>query len=79
MAKPHIVLGIVEDAPMTVVREAYKRKAMKLHPDRPGGSAEEFTKVQAAYDALRAKHEARGMFDDIFETAARELKSRQDT
>lgn len=74
MAKPHVVLGVVEGADMTVVREAYKRLAMKLHPDRPGGSATEFAALQAAYDALRAKDRARGLFDDVFELVSREFQ-----
>lgn len=75
MAKPHDTLGVAPDATADEVRAAYKRLAMKHHPDRPGGDAEQFRRVQAAYDALRAKHVAVGPFDDIFSDIAREYKA----
>lgn len=36
----------------TAVRKAFHKKAIETHPDRPGGNAEEFKKVYAAYNAL---------------------------
>lgn len=75
MAKPHVVLGIAPDATFEQAREAYQRLAMRHHPDRPGGNADEFRRVQAAYDVLRAKVAAVGPFDDIFDTLSREYKA----
>lgn len=74
MAKPHVVLGIAPDATFEQAREAYQRLAMRHHPDR-GGDAVEFRRVQAAYEALRAKVAAVGPFDDIFDTLSREYKA----
>lgn len=71
MAKPHEVLGVAPDASLSAVRAAYKRLAMKYHPDRPGGDLVRFQQVQAAFDALRAKLEAVGPFDDIISDIAR--------
>lgn len=73
MAKPHEVLGVSLDASPPEVRAAYKRLAMKHHPDR-NGDPQEFLRVQAAYEALRAKSERGGLFDDIFSDIARELR-----
>ena len=77
MALPHVVLGIARDASMEEVVKAYRSKAMKMHPDR-GGDPDEFHKLQAAYNALRTKHEPKGgLFDDLISTAAEENKSRE--
>lgn len=71
MAKPHVVLGIEPGASMDEVRAAYRRLAMQHHPDR-GGGPEEFQRVKAAFEALRAKHGVAGPFDDIFSDIAKE-------
>lgn len=47
------VLGLNEGASLEEIKSAYRRLAMKHHPDR-GGDADEFKKVQAAYDYLNA-------------------------
>ena len=73
MARPHVVLGVPEDASLDALRAAYKRLASKHHPDK-GGDIEQFRQVQAAYEALSAKRAAVGPFDDIIEEIAKELK-----
>lgn len=45
----YIVLGIRSDATKDQIKEAYRKKALETHPDRPGGSAEEFKRVSDAY------------------------------
>lgn len=35
-------LGVPPDASEARVKEAYKKKAKQLHPDRPGGNKEAF-------------------------------------
>lgn len=52
MSTPHEVLGVSPEATDDEIRTAYKRAAMKHHPDR-GGSSEAFRVVHDAYAALR--------------------------
>ena len=47
----HTMLGLSVDASQTEIKAAYKRMAMKHHPDR-GGNATEFRKVRVAYEVL---------------------------
>lgn len=43
------VLGVAPDAPPAEIQKAYRELAAKLHPDKPGGSAEKMTELNAAY------------------------------
>ena len=52
MSTPYEVLGIQPGATKDEIRAAYKRAAMKHHPDR-GGSPKAFQDVQEAYTALQ--------------------------
>lgn len=45
------MLGLTKGASQKEIKTAYKRMAMKHHPDR-GGSVDDFRKVKLAYDAL---------------------------
>jgi molecular chaperone DnaJ len=56
------VLGVSREASQTEIRNAYRNLAKELHPDHPGGSAEEFSKLQEANAVLsdpnrRRKHD----------------------
>lgn len=51
---PWAVLGLKENVTFDEVKSAYRKLAMKFHPDR-GGNPEEFKKVQAAYEILEDK------------------------
>lgn len=44
------VLGVQPDADKDVVRAVYKAKALKVHPDKEGGSAAEFQRLTNAYE-----------------------------
>jgi len=55
------VLGISRNSDEQEIKRAYRKLAMKHHPDR-GGNPEEFAKVQEAYDML-TNTQARGHFD----------------
>ena len=52
MITPHELLGIQPEATDDEIRAAYRRAAMKHHPDR-GGSSEAFQAVHDAYAALQ--------------------------
>lgn len=54
-------LGVTESASEEEIKKAYRKLAMKHHPDR-GGDAKEFQKVQEAYDTLSDK-EKRSAYD----------------
>jgi hypothetical protein len=43
------VLDVAEDASISEIKEAYRKKAMQYHPDK-GGDAKEFHKIKDAYE-----------------------------
>lgn len=52
---PHEILGVAPDADAATIKSAYRKLAMKYHPDRNGDSPEsleKFREVQEAYDKL---------------------------
>lgn len=51
MSDPYSVLGVSRDATQDDIKRAYKKLAMKEHPDR-GGDAEKFKKIAEAYEIL---------------------------
>ena len=44
-------LGIEKSSTAAQIKKAYRKKALRMHPDK-GGDLEEFKKLQAAYDVL---------------------------
>jgi hypothetical protein len=58
---PYVVLGIPKEATPEQVKKAYRKKAMKSHPDR-GGDVKVFQEVQLAYDVL-SDEERRANYD----------------
>jgi len=52
-SKPwHVVLGVEAHTPTESVRNAYRAQRSAAHPDRQGGSAEQFDQIQKAWDAF---------------------------
>jgi molecular chaperone DnaJ len=46
------VLGVSREASQSDIRNAYRRLAKERHPDHPGGSAEDFSRLQEAHAVL---------------------------
>ncbi len=46
------ILGVPQDADEETIKQAWRRLAQKLHPDRDGGDAEAFKKAKSAYEIL---------------------------
>ena len=45
------LLGVDKDAELTVIKKAYRKKALKEHPDK-GGDPEKFKELTFAYETL---------------------------
>ncbi|MDA9216512.1 DnaJ domain-containing protein [bacterium] len=48
------VLGLNEDASLEEIKKKYRKLSLKCHPDKEGGSAEEFIKISEAYEKLNS-------------------------
>ncbi len=73
---PHDVLGLPPKFTLEQLREKYKAIAMKVHPDRPGGSDYLFKLVTSAYKELVKKHAAQvsdKQFHDLKNEAKRDI------
>jgi DnaJ homolog subfamily A member 2 len=51
MTDPYATLGVSKDAPTDEIKKAYRKLAMKHHPDK-GGNQEDFKKITNAYEIL---------------------------
>ena len=60
------ILNIDKDANETQIKTSYKKLALRHHPDREGGSEEEFKKVGRAYDIL-SDEKRRKIYDELGE------------
>jgi len=49
------ILGVSHNADEETVKKAYRRQAVKTHPDKPGGSIDAFNKIRDAYELLTYK------------------------
>jgi DnaJ-class molecular chaperone len=51
------ILGLTSDATEDEIKKAYKKLAMKHHPDREGGNEEKFKQIKEAYEVLTNKNQ----------------------
>lgn len=56
------VLGVERTAATAEIKKAYHREALRCHPDKVGGSTEEFKKVQEAH-AILSDDQQRKLYD----------------
>ena len=62
------VLGVPREASQTEIRNAYRNLAKERHPDHPGGSAEEFSRLQEA-NAVLSDPNRRRQHDEALDLA----------
>ena len=55
------ILGVTKNASQDEIKQAYKKLAMKFHPDR-GGDTKKFQEISQAYDTLGDQHK-RAQYD----------------
>ena len=62
-------LGVNKGASDDEIKKAYRKLAHKHHPDKPGGDAEKFKEINAAYQVLsdKSKRQQYDQFGDGFE------------
>lgn len=48
------VLGLDENASLEEIKKKYRKLSLKCHPDKEGGSNEEFIKISEAYEKLNS-------------------------
>ena len=69
MTTIYATLGVQPDATLDEIKRAYRRAAMKWHPDRnPGREAEAyaaFQEIREAY-AILSDTEQRRVYDEVF-------------
>ncbi len=74
MTTLYATLGVESDATLDEIKRAYRRAAMKWHPDRnPGREVEShaaFQQIRDAYSIL-SDDEQRRVYDDVFEQEMR--------
>jgi len=59
---PHEILGIPQGASKDEIKKAYRKLALKYHPDRPEGDEAKFKQISAAYDQLTNPNKPRSPF-----------------
>lgn len=78
---PYEVLGMPQNFTLEQLRDKYKTIAMKVHPDRPGGSDYLFKLVTAAYKELVKNHASRmddKQFQELKKESRREIQPQKE-
>ena len=69
-SKFYEVLGVSKNATSDEIKKAYRKKALKEHPDK-GGDPEKFKEISLAYEVL-SDQEKRDIYDKYGEEGLRE-------
>lgn len=64
------LLGVATDANENEIKKAYRKAALKYHPDKPTGDTEKFKQISEAFDIL-SNSEKRQLYDNYGLEAAR--------
>ncbi|XP_003744184.1 diphthamide biosynthesis protein 4 [Galendromus occidentalis] len=64
------LLGLSRDCTEEEIRNAYKRLALKCHPDKPTGDRETFSSLEQAYKTL-SEPSARASYDNELANASK--------
>lgn len=65
---PHLLLGLSPGASKKQIKKAYRRLAMRFHPDKNPNDPEaekKFKQIQWAYDRLRQEKHLKNVLTDI--------------
>ncbi|ODV82041.1 DnaJ-domain-containing protein [Suhomyces tanzawaensis NRRL Y-17324] len=68
--KLYDLLGVSPSASETELKKAYRKTALKYHPDKPTGDTEKFKEISEAFDIL-SNEDKRQIYDDYGLEAAR--------
>lgn len=68
--KLYTLLGVQPSASETEIKKAYRKAALKYHPDKPTGDTEKFKEISEAFDIL-SNADKRQVYDDYGIEAAR--------
>ncbi|KAM9887660.1 hypothetical protein OXX79_013464, partial [Metschnikowia pulcherrima] len=68
--KLYDLLGVSPSAGETEIKKAYRKAALKYHPDKPTGDTEKFKEISEAFDIL-SNEDKRQVYDDYGIEAAR--------
>ncbi|VVT46744.1 uncharacterized protein SAPINGB_P001365 [Magnusiomyces paraingens] len=68
--KLYDLLGVAPDASENELKKAYRKMALKFHPDKPTGDTEKFKEISEAYDIL-SNPDKRQIYDSYGLEAAR--------
>jgi hypothetical protein len=60
-SKAYMSLGVSKDASESEIKKAYHSKAIKLHPDKPGGDTAKFQQLQTDYQEILDKRRTEGV------------------
>jgi len=75
---PYEVLGVSPDADEKTIKKAYKKMAMKHHPDRTGGDETKMKEVTEAYNRITKGDTQQNPFGDGFHFSTNSNMSQED-